>query len=299
MIKHRYEIAILGMVTGLAVLDVVLILIRGIGVDWRAYLSGFAIALGLFVLGQFYRLCRKDEKLAAPLIGTGLFIAFTLVGSVFNYLLMPLKFPLIDQWLFALDGAFGYSWKTTVEWAANHPWLSLLLRHIYFSSLPQLIVVVLVLGFSGRHQSLGEFLTIGIYGVMLCMAIWFFFPSLGPTTLVYISDDVVKATSLGVTPAYGAELLRLAADGETYLTPSKILGLIAFPSVHMIMALMAVYYLWQVAYLRWLALAVNLLMVPAILIHGGHYAVDLVAGVIVFLITVQIMRFFYRFKSIG
>ena len=66
----------------------------------------------------------------------------------------------------------------------------------------------------------------------------------------------------------------------------------------MIMALMAIYYLWQVAYLRWLALAVNLLMVPAILIHGGHYAVDLVAGVIVFIITVQILKFF-RVKSVG
>jgi hypothetical protein len=298
MVKNRFEFAILGMVLGLAVLDVTIIFIRGIGVDWLAYLSAFSIALGLILLGAFYRYYRKDEKLAAPIIGTGLFIAFTLVASVFNYLLMPVAFPLIDEWLLALDASFGYSWRTTVEWAATYPRLSLVLRHIYFSSLPQLIVVVLVLGFSGRHQALGEFLTVGIYGVMMCMAIWFFVPSLGPTTLLNVSDHVVDAASLGVTPSYGAELLRLAAHGESYLTPSKVLGLIAFPSFHMVMALMAVYYLWRVPYVRWVALGINLLMVPAILIHGGHFAVDLVAGLVVFLITVHFVKLFIQEKSI-
>lgn len=298
MVHNRFEGAILSLIVLIVALDRLLISLGTMSVDWNAYIPGFSLGLGLVLLGQFYRLWRKDERLAATLIGAGAFILFSLVGALFNYLLLPVKFPLIDEQLLVLDAAMGYSWQSMVEWAAEHPTLSLVLRYVYFSSLPQLIITVLVLGFTGRLQSLWEFLTVGIFGVMLCMVIWFFFPSLGPTTLMTISRDVVANASLGVTPAYGAELLRLAEFGETFLTPTKVLGLIAFPSFHTVMALMAVTYLWQVPYLRWVALAINIMMIPAILIHGGHYAVDLAAGLVVFIVTYQWVKRLRYEKSI-
>ena len=290
MTPKSLEYAIISVIATLMLWDIVLVALGDVRVDWSAYLPGSGFALFLYGLGQFYRYIRKDERLASTLIGAGSFIAFTLVASVFNYLLLPVKFPLIDQQLLAMDAWFSYSWKSTVELAAQYPVTSLVLRFIYFSSLSQLIVVVLVLGFTGRLQSLWEFLAVGCFGVLACMFIWFFFPSLGPTSLVELNTEVVKNASLGVTPAYGAELRQLAEFGETFITPTKVLGLIAFPSFHMVMALMAVTYLWRVPYLCWIALIVNLLMIPAIFVHGGHYAVDLPAGALIFFA----MRFLLR-----
>lgn len=297
MAPKNLEFAILSSIAALLMCDIILVAVGNVQVDWKAYLPGTGFALFLYGLGQFYRNIRKDELLASTLIGAGSFIAFTLVASVFNYLLLPVKFPLIDQQLLAMDAWFHYSWNSTVELAAQYPAISSLLRLIYFSSLPQLIVVVLVLGFSGRLQSLWEFLAVGCFGVLACILIWFFFPSLGPTTLIEITPEVIQKASLGVTPAYGAELRQLAEFGETFISPTKVLGLIAFPSFHMVMALMAVTYLLQVPYLRWLALIVNLLMVPAILVHGGHYAVDLPAGALIFFVTRYLLRIKFHNKQ--
>jgi hypothetical protein len=290
MVLKRFEYSIYGIIASLAVIDLILLSQNPMRVDWEGYGPTFLFGFGLIALGHFYRHYRKVERIASVLIGTGAFVSFTLVASVFNYLLLPIQFPRIDQQLFALDAFFGYSWVSMVEWAAGHPGISKVLYHVYFSSLPQLILIVLLLGFSGRIQALWEFLSVGILGVLFCMGIWFFFPSFGPTTIVALPSEWVEAAGLGVTPSYGAALNRVAIEGEAYLTPHNVLGLIAFPSFHMVMAAMAMFYLWPIPWLKWVALLINVAMVPAILIHGGHHAVDVPAGFLVFLFVYFVVK---------
>lgn len=175
MTPKNLEYAILSSIAALLVCDIILVAVGDVQVDWKAYLPGTGFALFLYGLGQFYRNIRKDERLASTLIGAGSFIAFTLVASVFNYLLLPVKFPLIDQQLLAMDATMGYSWIAMVKWAAEHSTLSKVLFYVYFSSLLQLVIVLLAMGLTGKVEALWEFLAIGMISVMFCVAIWFFF----------------------------------------------------------------------------------------------------------------------------
>ncbi|MGI9368651.1 MAG: phosphatase PAP2 family protein, partial [Ruegeria sp.] len=92
---------------------------------------------------------------------------------------------------------------------------------------------------------------------------------------------------------YGALLRDLAANGVPVITPSIIIGTIAFPSFHTVMAVLVVWYLRGTS-LFLPALLINVMMAPAILVHGGHYLTDMVGGVATFAVSAWLAGFLNR-----
>ena len=75
--------------------------------------------------------------------------------------------------------------------------------------------------------------------------------------------------------------MALAATGFEQIDAHLALGAIAFPSYHIVMAVMVVWFA-RGTWLFWPALALNLPMIPATLTHGGHHLIDLPGGVVAF-----------------
>ncbi|MGV1869424.1 phosphatase PAP2 family protein [Agrobacterium rosae] len=273
------------LIAGMAVLDIALLLVKGVAVDWFGYALPACVGLTLVAGGQYYRVLRGEERIALALGASGLFIIFTLVASVFNYLLLPIRSLTFDPMLVQIDAALGYSWPDAVTLASQWPIVSKTLFFVYFSSLPQLVFVVLLLGFSGKAKALWHFLLTGVIGVSGCIAIWTIFPTFGPSTLYAISPDILSKIDLGVTPQYGEELLRLGRDGPSYISPANVLGLIGFPSFHTVMACMAVVFMARLKWIFPFAVLVNIAMVPAILVHGGHHLSDVFGGIVMFVVA--------------
>ncbi len=269
----------------LALLDAGLLLLKGVDIDAVGYAGLIACGAFLLALGQFYRRVRHNDRIAATATAAGLFALFTIAGSIFNYLLLPSYFSQIDGTLMQFDGMLGYSWPDIVGWVACYPTVGVALHVVYTSSLIQLLVVILILGFSGRIARLQHFLLTGVIGALLAITFWFFFPSIGPSAFYGLPAQVLKAMPLAVSPAYGAELSRALSEGSTYLTPNNALGLIAFPSFHMVMACMSVCFLTRIRFVFIAAAVLNTLMMPAILVHGGHHLVDLIGGGVAFAIA--------------
>ncbi|MCZ7463721.1 phosphatase PAP2 family protein [Rhizobium rhizogenes] len=276
---------VLGFIAILFVIDAILIAAKGIGVDYAGYLVCVLAGAGVFILGQIYRRSGRDFRIAAALTSAGLFILFTLAASIFNYMFLPVTFPAIDHVLFTVDAAFGYSWAGIVLWSATHPWIGTILFFVYATSLPQLLAIVVTLGFTGRERALHHFLVTGVFGAFACIVFWIFFPTFGPSAYVQLPQWVSQAIPLAVDNGYGQELNRLAAEGVSYLSPKNVLGLIGFPSFHIFMAAMSVWFVPR----HWLAMAVilplNLLMLPAVLVQGGHHLADVFGGLIAFVIV--------------
>lgn len=273
---------VLGFIATLFSIDAISIAAKGIRVDYAGYLVCVLAGAGVFILGQIYRKSRRDFRIAAALTSGGLFILFTLAASVFNYMFLPVAFPTIDHVLFSVDATFGYSWEGIVQWAAVHPWIGTILFFVYATSLPQLLVIVLTLGFTGRERQLHHFLVTGVLGAFASIVFWIFFPTFGPSAYVHLPQWIPQAIPLAVDNGYGQELNRLALEGVTYLSPKNVLGLIGFPSFHIFMAAMSVWFVPR----HWLAMAVilplNLLMLPAVLVQGGHHLSDVFGGLIFF-----------------
>jgi len=270
--------------------DLTLVAGSAISVDGRGY--GAVVSCGAVILavGLAYRWSGRDQKIALAAIAAGLFILFTIVGAALNYLLIPVGAERIDPLLIRLDGLVGYSWPGLVGWASEHPALGTLLRWTYVSSLPQFVIVILTLGMTGRQAQLHAFLLTGVLAATLTMAFWLAFPSSGPSAYFAIPVETAERLGMVVGPDYGVELNRVMTQGAQRLSPQDALGLIAFPSFHTVMALMAVWFTRSIRGLFPVFVVINTLMLPAILIHGGHHLIDLFGGLAAFLISVWLAR---------
>lgn len=273
----------LAIVAAIAVIDACLIATGRLAIDVTGYAFTVGVGLAMVAVGQFYRTVRRDERLALAATASGTFVLFTNVASILNYLLLPAKFPLIDAALAAADAGLGLHWPDLIALAAEHPLLSRVLSVVYFTSLPQMIAVILILCTVRDDRALYRFLVTGLVGVLIALCFWIFFPSFGTSVYFNVPQEFVQRAQLAVTPAYGAELTRLGREGAGFLTPKDALGLIAFPSVHMLMACLSVWFMARSWVFFLPAAALNLLMVPAILIHGGHHFVDVLGGVATFM----------------
>ncbi|MCC2099211.1 MAG: phosphatase PAP2 family protein [Hyphomicrobiales bacterium] len=276
------EKVIAAIVLGLAAIDAVCLMLRPIEVDFLGYGSAILIGGVLLAIGQYYRLRRNEEKIALATTGAALFTLFTIVGSISNYMLLPVPAPRIDATLAAIDSALGVHWPSFVNAVLERPWLTQLLAFVYVSSLPQLILVVLVLGFSNHHGLLHKFLLTGLLGALVVMGLWWLFPSSG-ASLVYGDNQLLqRGASLIVNHKYIVELNRIIQEGVTSISPKSALGLIGFPSFHTVMACMSIFYMLRFRALFILLAGTNMLMVPAIVVHGNHHVTDVLAGIVSF-----------------
>lgn len=278
------EKLVVRIILALAALDVLLLLHKQAAIDIPGYLCALATGGAAVAIGQFYRRWRGNEGIALATTAAGLFIIFSIAGSVFNYLLLPIQGERIDPLLMRIDAMLGFSWAGMVTWTSLHPFFGNLLQVVYLSSMPQLIVVILVLGFSRRREELHRFLLTGLICALITIGFWGFFPSSGPAAFEILPKEVLDRMPMVVGPAYGAELNRLAHEGVSFITPKEVLGLIAFPSFHTVMALLSVYFMARFVLVLPLFIVINILMIPAILVHGGHHLIDLIGGLLTFVV---------------
>jgi hypothetical protein len=261
--------------------------VRNQAVDWWGFVPGLAPGFLLIATGGYSRYRGTMPRLSLYMIGIGVFLSFMCASAIFVYMLFPLTAPSIDPFLSNADQAFGYSWPDFVASLATVPSIGKALSYVYLSSIWQLFLVITLLAWLNRTTDLHRFLSVGILGLGIASLIWWMAPSFGPAAFHDVPPEVAARISLVVDSAYGAELRRLGAEGTAIITPDVVMGVIAFPSFHMIMACMVVWFSRRTPFFLPL-LVLNTAMIPAILAHGGHYLVDLFGGIAVFALSVWI-----------
>jgi len=76
-------------------------------------------------------------------------------------------------------------------------------------------------------------------------------------------------------------------------------GIITFPSLHAALAVIPIVALWPIPRLRWLILALNIVMLAATPIDGSHYFIDVIAGIVVAAIAVLTAGALARWAGAG
>lgn len=259
-------------------------------IDLLSGLGPFGGILGLSVLILFYTRYRPDPRIASTLTALVQLIAFTGLGAPLSYCMASLAHPLWDATLHRWDLSLGLDWRAALDWLDTHPSIGRLLSVTYGSILPQMIVATAVLGLTGRLQELRIFVAavivsgiaaILISGAMPAMA---YFVHLGLTPADYPNlhpgaSFVHKAAMDGLRD--GSLRLLFLNDGE---------GIITFPSYHAALAIIFARAFWCVRQLRWVGLVLNVLMILATPIDGGHYFVDVLAGIVIAVLALAAAR---------
>ncbi|MCC7321499.1 MAG: phosphatase PAP2 family protein [Rubellimicrobium sp.] len=283
------ERLLIALLAALAAATLLLVAALGRVVAWGGFLPGLLAAVGLIGLGGWARGARGAPRLGLCATGTGVFMAFSALAAIFIFALFPLSRGLVDAPLAAADAALGYDWAAFVEGLARHPTLGSALGWLYLSALGQIVGVIVTLGVLGRAGALHRMLLTGMLALVVAVAIWWLWPSLGPSTLA--APDPVAAARIGLVQDAGlaAYLVGLVQTGPARIAVEGVTGVIAFPSYHMVMALMVAWFAWRTPLFLPFALA-SALMVPATLAHGGHHLVDLLGGTMVFALALRAAR---------
>jgi hypothetical protein len=172
--------------------------------------------------------------------------------------LRPIK---LDQYVFQLDGLFGFQASFTLgRLLAHHLWLKILCT-IAYSVLPCMVLVVFGLYLWQRSQTETlRVLRTFLLNLFLAVPIYLLVPACGP------------AFAFAGFPF----------SQPAHLIPHPILLFAApncIPSVHMSTALLIAWFSWRMGKGRVLSAAYLVLIVMATLGSGQHYLVDLIIAI--------------------
>lgn len=242
------------------------------------------------LLGGGLVTARRDpaSRIGIAATGAALMLGCSLLGAALSMLVLRWGMPQADGLLRSLDAQIGISAPNVIETMSAAPSLTAILHRLYGTSIPLLILTVIVLGLSGR--------TALMWRACVMFA--------GSLLSICLASGLVPAKGAFLFVSSGA-IERLPPNSGTYafrtfdqftLAPPESLSLAAlngvacFPSFHTAAALILCQCGWSRAKFRpFLAVWGGLVIFSTVPI-GGHYVVDLLAGAGVFAVWSWLVR---------
>lgn len=201
-----------------------------------------------------------------------------LFGAPLTYIAASASLPLQDANLAYLDNLLGLDWPAYYNFFVARPWLLQYAVFFYAMILSPTLTVPIVLGLTGNYMRLQRFVLACTLTVCVTALVSALVPAIGTYQQYGLPADTQDFKAMGYL--IQLERLPLARDGSLrILQISQISGIVTFPSFHAAAAILALWGFWAVWWLRPAALILNGGMLIATPLIGGHYFVDVFAGV--------------------
>ena len=187
------------------------------------------------------------------------------------------------------DQALGIDTPTLIAWTAHHGTIKLLFEIAYSVVSLELMLLPALLAILHYEKQLNEYLLVLSSVAIVGSLIYYFFPTAAPASvfdssyfLHFQEDTVLKFQQI-----------------HHYIQPTTTEGgMIAFPSFHVIWAVMCA---WVLREKWWLFVPValtNLIAIIATVMLGWHYLVDALAGIFIAFLAVMVVNLcFLRHKK--
>lgn len=228
----------------------------------------------------------KKARLAMSsqaMLGIGIFIAFNATAEVMDYILTgTIVLPEWDQRFAAWDVMLGFHYLSYYHFVQSIPWLSKLLKSVYGLVIVEVLFMMIGLPLSGHVRKARWFMLWYIITGIITMVIGVLMPAKG--AFVYYHLPVALHT------AYVPVMADLRNGTLRTINFANAQGLVCFPSFHAILAVLSIAAGWSWKHLKYPFLVFNILVIFSAPIDGGHYGVDVLAGIIIALITIYLVR---------
>lgn len=276
---HRLDRLIWTVIALVAAIVLAATAVSDFRIEWRTFAAPGLGCSAMALAGWFYWRWRSDLRLASGLNSTAQMVAFAAVGAPLSYLAASANLPLQDHAFDAIDRALGLDWRGLLSWmnaqSAIHPLFML----PYLSFTVQATTTVVALAFSNRLLQLRTFMLAFMFSALVCIAISAIVPAEGTWGFYGLTPAdypaIVPATREVHLPIFHG--LR---DGSLRgLTGLASEGIITFPSFHAALGVIFMVGLWPIPVIRWIGAVVNGLMIVATPVDGGHYFIDVFAGI--------------------
>lgn len=252
--------------------------------------AGTVFSIAAIYTGFAYRNARAPNR-GSPVvvfmlgsIAQGVLI--TSVMTPLTYIVAAAAMPLQDARLYAIDQALGLDWRSYLAFVDERPLLSALLAKAYAMIGSQILIVPLLLAAAGRFCRLQQYILALALTLIATTVISIFVPAMA----LYFHLGLTAADHPNVSvPSYD-EFLRefpLLRDGSLReLSLFGLNGIVTFPSFHAASAVLYAWALWPIRWIRPVVVIVNAAMLASTPVGGGHYFIDIFAGIAVTLLAV-------------
>jgi hypothetical protein len=259
-----------------------------ISVVWMGIVGPALGATILTLIAHFYRSVRPEPRIAATCIALAQLVVFTAATGPLSYLVATADLPLQDGRLAAIDAAMGLDWKAYLALVNASPAFARAFGVTYGTLMPQLAVVLLMLGLGGQHRQLRTLVwAAGISGVVT-VAISAAWPAIGCYTHYAVPRSAYNHFVPSGGLSYVPDLTGLR-DGSLRHIDLRILeGIISFPSFHAALGALYLWGFWQNRWARWPGLLFEGSMIVGTPIMGGHYFADVIAGIAVAALSIVV-----------
>ncbi|MGJ4891323.1 phosphatase PAP2 family protein [Bradyrhizobium sp. HKCCYLRH3099] len=264
--------------------------------DFRAEPMSYLVVLSISAIYGYigYANARSSQR-AKPwifslLTGISQSILASVVLASLSYIATAANLRLQDANLLAIDELLGYDFRSFLGYVNGRPWIITILAFGYRSISLTIFVIVLALPLSGNYRRLAEFNLASSLALATTCCITLLVPAIG----VYHALGLFPSDYPNIVPqafydsAHGMILVR---DGTLrLLDPRSLAGIVTFPSYHAAAAVLDCWALWPVRWLRPFNAFTNGAMLLSTPIGGGHYLVDVIAGIIIAIVTILAAR---------
>ncbi|EKD92239.1 MAG: hypothetical protein ACD_29C00103G0001 [uncultured bacterium] len=234
---------------------------------WRLWNFGMLFLVFIF-WGMYIR--KISPRCATFLWGFGVYYWTFVVTSALTQGVQATPFLPIDEYLINADYWLGINTPVIMAWIHMHPMIHAWLTKIYFSLTWQLIAIPAILMCLNARKILGVFFIAVLISFFIGTGIYYFFPTMAPSGVfhsIYFTKQQ-HATSLAFYQVH--HHLRITeSDG----------GLIAFPSFHVVWAIILAYCCKAKKYIFYPLLIYNLILIAATVLLGWHYMMDVISGI--------------------
>jgi len=246
-----------------------------------AFSFGFVAVYGGFAYYNAHAPHRRDPQIVFALGATAQIVLITVVMTPMTYFAAALNFPLQDAPLDHLDRAMGLDWRAYLAFVNDHEVVRTVLTIGYGMIRWPIFIIPVALVLVRDYRRLQEFTLAFALALIVTTIVSAMVPAIG----TFYHLHLTPADYPNIEPAAYLEQLRdlpPVRDGSLrHLNLLTLTGLVTFPSFHAASAVLYLWALWPVRWLRIVALVSNATMLAATPIHGGHYFVDVIAGVAV------------------
>ena len=177
--------------------------------------------------------------------------------------------PLIDQSLARLD-RMVVDTATIVQWVSRFSTLNQVLTTAYRSVPPFVITALFLPAVIGLGAASRRFLLSVALAVLITLGLFAVWPAAGPWT----TEGLTPTQSQSEITAY---LLALKT-GQPMDIDYRLGGIVAFPSFHTALAILAALALRRIRFIRWFALGLAVAVCISTVTTGWHYLVDVLGG---------------------
>jgi uncharacterized membrane protein YiaA len=263
----------------------------------HGYLIAFSIGATYGVLGYFNAISprRRNPQVAFSLTAVAQFILVVSVMTPISYIATSANLPLKDAALLSVDRLLGFDFRSYLSFINDRPWLVWLLASGYRAIHWQILLVVVALPLVGYHRKVAKFLCAFLLALIVTICISAAVPAIGVYGVLDLTPlDFPNIVETGYPGGY-ADTLRVAPllrDGSLrVLNFFELAGVLTFPSFHAISAILYIWAFWPILWMRPFTLLCNGTMIVSTPVGGGHFFVDVIAGIAVAAFCIYAARY--------